>query len=329
MRVVWSPIRLIAVGALAAAVGGCVVDDAVYGTGRIVSTQSGSPQNIASLTEVVKANPQDPSVYNIRGTAYGRAGRNKDALADFDQAIALDPNYYQAYANRALVHRRMNNDDLAVTDYSTALRINPNYDTALVGRGNIYRNRGDNERALADFNAAIRVNSGDPRAYHNRALIYQSQNLHSFAVEDFGIAIGLDPKAPEPYNGRGVSYLATGDVDAAIEDFNQALQARPRLCGRVGQPRPRPRDPGRHDQGPRRLQPRHPAPAGLPACQGGSRPRQLRPPQGPELTAPRPAGDEPAHPDKPLEVASTSASVPVSRIASLPSLTEPRTGRLG
>ncbi|MBI0009233.1 GlcNAc transferase, partial [Bartonella sp. M0193] len=50
----------------------------------------GSHENISSLTAVIKANPRDPDGYNVRGSAYGRAGRNKEAIADFTSAIALD-----------------------------------------------------------------------------------------------------------------------------------------------------------------------------------------------------------------------------------------------
>ena len=38
---------------LAVLLGGCVAGEAVTSTGRVINTQSGSPQNIASLTEVV------------------------------------------------------------------------------------------------------------------------------------------------------------------------------------------------------------------------------------------------------------------------------------
>ena len=49
--------------------------------------------------------PQDPEAYNVRGSAYGRGGKYREALKDFDKAIELNPNFYQAYANRALIHR--------------------------------------------------------------------------------------------------------------------------------------------------------------------------------------------------------------------------------
>ena len=62
--------------------------------------------NLTSLSEVIEKHPDDPQAYNMRGTVYGQAGRNEQALADFNKAIGLDPNYAQAYANRALIYRK-------------------------------------------------------------------------------------------------------------------------------------------------------------------------------------------------------------------------------
>src|SRR5256885_1640536 len=56
------------------------------------SAQAATPTNIASLTEVVQRNPNDAQAYNMRGSVLGRAGRNQEALADFDRAIAIDAN---------------------------------------------------------------------------------------------------------------------------------------------------------------------------------------------------------------------------------------------
>ena len=61
----------------------------------------------------------------MRGSAYGEAGMDEQALADFNKAIGLDPNYAQAYANRALIYRHLNKLDLALADYDKALRSTP------------------------------------------------------------------------------------------------------------------------------------------------------------------------------------------------------------
>jgi hypothetical protein len=89
-------------------------------TGTLAASQA---VNIASLTEVISSNPQDPGAYNMRGTAYGREGRHNDALADFNQALALNPSFYQALANRALVHRELGNDAQALATIRLPLRL--------------------------------------------------------------------------------------------------------------------------------------------------------------------------------------------------------------
>jgi tetratricopeptide (TPR) repeat protein len=52
----------------------------------------GPQSNVASLSEVIGAHPDDPQAYNMRGSVYGEAGRPEQALADFNKAISLDPN---------------------------------------------------------------------------------------------------------------------------------------------------------------------------------------------------------------------------------------------
>ena len=105
-------------------------EDSLYAT---------SPANIASLTAVVRNNPNDPQAYNMRGTVFGKGGRYQEALADFNKAISIDPNYAQAYANRGLVYREMGKLDLALADYNKSLSIDPTYSNAYLGRGMVYR----------------------------------------------------------------------------------------------------------------------------------------------------------------------------------------------
>ena len=84
-----------------------------------------SPANVASLTSVVQRNPNDPQAYNMRGSVLGQAGRNDEALADFNKAISLDPNFGQAYANRGLIQRKTGKLDQALADYGKALELDP------------------------------------------------------------------------------------------------------------------------------------------------------------------------------------------------------------
>jgi tetratricopeptide (TPR) repeat protein len=97
--------------------------------------------------------------YNVRGSAYGRGGRYREALNDFNMAIQLKPDFYQAYSNRALIQRYMGNQQAALTDYNQAIQLNASYDAAYIGRGNLYRKAGRTQDAFKRFP------EGDPARY--------------------------------------------------------------------------------------------------------------------------------------------------------------------
>ena len=206
---------------------GCQSSSQTGGFGNSIDASAGSAVNIDSLTAVINQNPNDPNAYNVRGSAYGRAGQFKEAIADFDTAIKMNTGFYQAYANRALVERGMKKDDLAFADYNQSIQINASYGVAYVGRGNMYRERKQFDLALADYNHAVQIDPSDPRAYHNRGLVHQAQSQHAQAIDDFSKAISLAPTAAEPFNARGLSYLATSDFKAALDDFNEVVKRDP------------------------------------------------------------------------------------------------------
>ena len=62
------------------------------GPGEDKPLYPGPQSNVASLSEVIAAHPDDPQAYNMRGSVYGESGRPEQALADFNKAISLDPN---------------------------------------------------------------------------------------------------------------------------------------------------------------------------------------------------------------------------------------------
>ena len=72
---------------LVAAIGLGVIASQALAQLRATEDEVGSQVNISSLSAVVSQNPSDANGYNVRGTAYGKAGKYKEALADFDFAL--------------------------------------------------------------------------------------------------------------------------------------------------------------------------------------------------------------------------------------------------
>ncbi len=216
---------LVAVG-----LGGCQSVDGVSSVkltknvSQAPTRQSAERQNIASLTAAIRANPDDPTAYNMRGTAYAQAKRYKKALADFNAALSLNPNYHQVYANRALVLVRLGRLQEALADYNRALEISPEYETAYIGRGKLYKKTKQFALALADFSRAIELDPNNAIAYFNRGLVYQILNQHQNAIADFDTAISLRPASAPPYFARGQSRMALGQYEGAYDDFYVAAR---------------------------------------------------------------------------------------------------------
>src|SRR3954468_13398490 len=147
---------LIALGVLAVCSAGCSINlGSLSGSGEKDDGAQGGSGSISSLSEVIRANPNDAQAYNARGLLLAQGGKSEEAVADLNKAINLDPAYGHAYANRALVYRHTKRLELAMNDYNRAIMLDPGYAPAFLGRGLIFRARNQPSEALEDFSKAV------------------------------------------------------------------------------------------------------------------------------------------------------------------------------
>ena len=60
-----------------------------------------------------------------RGTALGDLKRSEEALASYDQAIALKPDYAEAHYNRGLAMMQLKRPEKALASCDQAIAMNP------------------------------------------------------------------------------------------------------------------------------------------------------------------------------------------------------------
>jgi tetratricopeptide (TPR) repeat protein len=98
----------------------CLGDDddlAIAGCTALIQSGQESVDNLADI-------------YYDRGISYRHKGLNDQAIADYNQAIALRPNSAKAYNNRGYAYELKGLRDQSIGDYRTALRLDPNLQEA-------------------------------------------------------------------------------------------------------------------------------------------------------------------------------------------------------
>jgi serine/threonine protein kinase len=91
------------------------------------------------------------------GIGLYKARRHREAIAAYNEAIALDPKYALAYYNRGAAYRNLKEYELAIADHSRAIELNPKHANAYGGRGVAYYYLKDYQHAVQDFDRALQL----------------------------------------------------------------------------------------------------------------------------------------------------------------------------
>jgi tetratricopeptide (TPR) repeat protein len=131
--------------------------------------------------------------WNQRGETHHTMGRYEEAVAAFDQAVAIDPGYGEAWKNRGL-------------------------SLALLGRTN---------ESGESFARAIALNPSDSETFYYQALSRNSSGNRSAAMESLDAAIALPPQNRDQVIILFQSLMMRGDlltIENRTDEANRSYQ---------------------------------------------------------------------------------------------------------
>lgn len=164
-----------------------------------------------------------------RAKSYVALRMYPEAVADFDQAIALGPNDAEIVLLRGKTHEGAGDLTRAATDFTEALRLDPRNLEARLRRSDTRYRQKDFAGAVADLDQAL------ADVPNNRHLLLQKRclaraewgQLLERALSDCDQAIAADPNFNLALATRGMVRLRMGQFEAAIGDFDAALRINP------------------------------------------------------------------------------------------------------
>lgn len=157
--------------------------------------------------------------HHDRGQALAAASRYEEALAGFDQAIAVERNFPEAHCNRATVLAALGRKAEALESYAKALELEPEFAEAHFNSGNVHRDMENWHKALADYDRALSIKPEHAETHSNRGLVLQRLNRLEEALESFDRAIEIKSDFARAHVNRGMASLLRGDFDKGWPDY--------------------------------------------------------------------------------------------------------------
>lgn len=179
------------VALLASPLGGCSFDLGSWGTDSARPPQQAASKPADTISTRSVNDSQD---YATRGQALAGSGKNEEALAEFDRALALDPYNTQALYGRGLIYQGDKQYQQAINDFTAANGLSPQKVEPLLGRAASYLAIDKVREAATDLDEAVQVDPGSAPAWSARGQAYERLGDKARAATSYGRAIALRPR---------------------------------------------------------------------------------------------------------------------------------------
>jgi protein O-GlcNAc transferase len=183
---------------------------------------------IACFDAALAAGWDFPEAHNARGMALAAAGRSAEAAASFGVAVALRPGFAWARHNLGSLLGQLGEHEEAVACFRHIAAAMPESAEAHNDLGSALSDLGKGREAIASYRRVVALKPGFAEAHYNLGSALKQENLLTEAAACFRRALELDPGHAAAYNNLGSTLREAGDVAAAIACFEQAERLLPR-----------------------------------------------------------------------------------------------------
>jgi tetratricopeptide (TPR) repeat protein len=188
----------------------------------------------AGPANVEEAKKQEAAIRTAfeEGVALSNAGKSEEAIAKFNEVIAVAPKCASCYANIGAVHLKNQKYDESEQAYKQALEVDPNLNAAYTGLMNVYnaQRKFDLAEQMAT-EAAKRAGGaegvGNPDALYNQGVVQWNANKFPEAQAAFEGAVKADPNHAEAHFMLGKVYINLGKLAESAQEFEMYLKLAP------------------------------------------------------------------------------------------------------
>ena len=161
-----------------------------------------------------------------------KEGKQDEAIAKFNEALALLPSCHVCYYYIASAHAQKQQYAEAEAAYKKAIEVKPDFVEAYNGLAGVYNSQKKYDEALAMSSKAAELagaggGGGNAAAIYNQGVTLWNAQKFPEAKVQFEKAVAIDPNMAEAWYQLGMANLNTGDMNGAVAAFEGYLKAAP------------------------------------------------------------------------------------------------------
>ncbi|MGB9148374.1 MAG: tetratricopeptide repeat protein [Acidobacteriaceae bacterium] len=195
--------------------------------GNVLSDEGKNDEAIAKYQEALAIDPKLVIAWTSWGSVLDDEKRYDEAIAKFQKAIEIDRNYVVPWYNWGTTLTHENRYDEALTKYQKAVIIDPNYADAWNGLGNTLYAEKKYGEAIAKYQKATEVDPDDAHAWNNWGLALCQEKRYYEADGKLENAVGIDPNFTDAWNALGIALYREQRYYEATAMFQRATELDP------------------------------------------------------------------------------------------------------
>jgi tetratricopeptide (TPR) repeat protein len=201
--------------------------------GQVKAEAGRDKEAMLDFEDAIRSKPDLWRAIHNRGVLEAQAGAFAKAFDDFNRTIELNPQFAKAYCNRAALFTIANDLPAAAKDYARAIELDPNLAVAHRGCARVCHLLGHLEEAINHYDAAVQLAPNDAYAVTSRADLLTDLGRYEDAVAGYDEAIRLEPQSYQSYSSS--AWLLATCPDSTVRNSQLAMeraQAAIELCGK-------------------------------------------------------------------------------------------------
>jgi predicted O-linked N-acetylglucosamine transferase (SPINDLY family) len=204
--------------------------DALHMLGRCEYQSGNSVSAERSLRRAVLLDPQSAAAQCDLGNVLAALRRQDEALACFDNLIAVKADFADAHFSRGNVLLGLRRFAEAIASFDKTIAIDPRHVNALHSRGHALHELGRFADAIACYDSVLTVKPAHAPALSDRGAAFMNLRQSEKAIADFDLALAIDPNQTASWINRGEALLLLNRLDEALASFDRALSIDPELA---------------------------------------------------------------------------------------------------